>query len=107
MQMSSRSFLRYLLCAAAVRKLRQTFLSTLACMQHHSSAFALVLAPVLAALGGNLGGVTSWLLGLDGGQLAAQLHADVLIPVLGYKRCLDADNGYGGYGMLITYAFHR
>jgi hypothetical protein len=48
-----------------------------------------------AALGGNLGGVTSWLLGLDGGQLAAQLHADVLIPVLGYKRCLDAENGYG------------
>jgi hypothetical protein len=52
-----------------------------------------VLVP--AALGGNLGGVSSWLLGLDGGQLAAQLHADVLIPVLGYKRCLDADNGYG------------
>lgn len=47
------------------------------------------------ALGGNLGGVTSWLLGLDRGQLAATLHADVLIPVLGYKRCLDAGNGYG------------
>lgn len=49
----------------------------------------------IAALGGNLGGVTSWLLGLDGGQLAGQLHADVLVPVLDFKRCVDAANGYG------------
>eukprot|EP00775_Hariotina_reticulata_P007016 gene7016-7230_t len=28
------------------------------------------------------------------GQLAGQLHADVLIPVLGFKRCVDAANGY-------------
>lgn len=49
----------------------------------------------LAALGGNLGGITSWLLGLDGGKLAAQLHADVLVPVKGFKRCVDAANGYG------------
>ncbi|KAF8072575.1 poc1a [Scenedesmus sp. PABB004] len=46
------------------------------------------------ALGGNLGGVTSWLLGLDGGRLAARLHADVLVPVRGFKRCLDAANGF-------------
>jgi hypothetical protein len=39
--------------------------------------------------------LTSWLLGLDGGLLAGQLHADVLIPVLGLKRCVDAANGYG------------
>ncbi|WIA08472.1 hypothetical protein OEZ85_007908 [Tetradesmus obliquus] len=52
------------------------------------------LAALGITLGGNLGGVTSWLLGLDGGQLAATLHADVLIPVLGYKRCQDAGNGY-------------
>ncbi|KAG2437352.1 hypothetical protein HXX76_006007 [Chlamydomonas incerta] len=45
------------------------------------------------ALGGNLGGCTSFLLGLDGGQLAGRLRADVLIPVRGIKRCV-----YGGAG---------
>ncbi|GIM05603.1 hypothetical protein Vretimale_10064 [Volvox reticuliferus] len=32
------------------------------------------------ALGGNLGGITSWLLGLDGGELAGRIRADVLVP---------------------------
>eukprot|EP00878_Enallax_costatus_P021444 GHUV01022696.1.p2 GENE.GHUV01022696.1~~GHUV01022696.1.p2 ORF type:complete len:175 (+),score=40.34 GHUV01022696.1:1250-1774(+) len=47
-----------------------------------------------AALGGNLGGISSGLLGLDGGQFAAQLHLDVLVPVRGFKRCVDAGNGF-------------
>lgn len=47
------------------------------------------------ALGGNLGGVTSGLLSLDDGQLAAQLRLDVLIPVQGFKRCVDYQNAYG------------
>lgn len=55
----------------------------------------LVITAHLAALGGNLGGVTSWLFGLDGGQLAGQLHLDVLVPVRGFKRCVDAANGFG------------
>eukprot|EP00878_Enallax_costatus_P034339 GHUV01038065.1.p1 GENE.GHUV01038065.1~~GHUV01038065.1.p1 ORF type:complete len:220 (+),score=47.88 GHUV01038065.1:638-1297(+) len=46
------------------------------------------------ALGGNLGGISSGLLGLDGGQFAAQLHLDVLVPVRGFKRCVDAGNGF-------------
>lgn len=46
------------------------------------------------ALGGNLGGITSFLLGLDGGKLASTTRLDVLIPVRGYKRCLDYQNGY-------------
>lgn len=64
-----------------------TELSRLALSYLHTSA--------TAALGGNLGGITSWLLGLDGGRLAAKLHADVLVPVRGFKRCVDAANGYG------------
>lgn len=51
----------------------------------------------LAALGGNLGGISSWLLSLDGGATAARLHLDVLVPVLGFKRCLDVGNGYGAW----------
>lgn len=47
------------------------------------------------ALGGNLFGITSFLLGLDGGNTAQQLHLDVLVPVKGYKRCIDYQNGYG------------
>ncbi len=47
----------------------------------------------LAALGGNLFGVTSWLLGLDGGRLAESSRLDVLVPVGGFRRCLDAQNG--------------
>jgi hypothetical protein len=50
-------------------------------------------------LGGNLGGVTSWLLGLDGGQLARRLQLDAVVPVnvqpIPYKRCIDGLYGYG------------
>ena len=45
-------------------------------------------------LGGNLFGVSSFLLGLGDAQLAAALRLDVLIPVRGYRRCYDAGNGY-------------
>eukprot|EP00955_Chlamydomonas_euryale_P039724 351491-Chlamydomonas_euryale.AAC.11 len=45
-------------------------------------------------LGGNLGGITTALLGLDGGAFAARTHLDVLVPVLGHKRCLDYSNGF-------------
>lgn len=43
-----------------------------------------------AVLGGNLAGVTSWLLGRDGGRFAAATRLDMLVPVAGFKRCLDA-----------------
>lgn len=49
--------------------------------------------PLPAALGGNLFGVTSWLLSLDGGKLAEASRLDVLVPVGGFRRCLDAQNG--------------
>ncbi|GLC42035.1 Thylakoid-anchored PsbP-like protein [Pleodorina starrii] len=52
------------------------------------------LSGAAIALGGNLGGVTSWLLGLDGGELAGRLRADVLIPVRGAKRCVDYTYGF-------------
>lgn len=45
------------------------------------------------ALGGNLGGITSKLLALDGGQFASSTGLDVLVPVNGYKRARDVDNG--------------
>lgn len=52
-----------------------------------------------AALGGNLGGVTSRLLGLDGGGLAKSLKLDTIIPVQAspapYKRCLNGSYGFG------------
>lgn len=57
----------------------------------------LVLSAIAAtsiALGGNFLGVTSWLLSLDQGRLAHKSRIDVLIPVEGYKRCIDYDNGY-------------
>lgn len=50
---------------------------------------------LLPALGGNLGGITSWLLSLDGGQLAAATRADIVVPVQGFKRCYDAGYGFG------------
>lgn len=58
---------------------------------------ATVCATVLccAALGGNLGGITSWLFGLDEGKLAAALRADIVVPVKGFKRCFDAAYGFG------------
>lgn len=56
--------------------------------------------PLPPALGGNLGGCTSFLLGLDGGQLAGRLRADVLIPVRGIKRCVYGSGG-SGFGELL------
>jgi hypothetical protein len=38
--------------------------------------------------------VTSALLSLDGGRLAAATNLDVLVPVGGYRRCLDTQNGF-------------
>ncbi|GFR47691.1 hypothetical protein Agub_g9440 [Astrephomene gubernaculifera] len=52
------------------------------------------LGGVAISLGGNLGGVSSWLLGLDGGQLAGRLRADVLVPVRGAKRCVESKHGF-------------
>ncbi|KAG2487221.1 hypothetical protein HYH03_014194 [Edaphochlamys debaryana] len=52
------------------------------------------LSCVGIALGGNLGGVTSALLGLDGGEAAGRLRADVLVPVRGHKRCYDEGLGF-------------
>lgn len=49
----------------------------------------------LAALGGNFGGLTSFLLSLDGGSLAAKVKADIVVPVNGYKRCVDNETGFG------------
>lgn len=46
------------------------------------------------ALGGNLFGVTSFLLSIDGGKVASKLRLDTIVPVLGYKRCIDYQNGY-------------
>lgn len=52
------------------------------------------LTATAIALGGNLFGVTSWLLGLDGGRLAESSRLDVLVPVAGFRRCLDVQNGF-------------
>ena len=46
------------------------------------------------ALGGNLLGVTSGLLGLDGGSFARRARLDVIFPIKGYKRCVDYQNGF-------------
>ncbi|KAF5843935.1 thylakoid-anchored PsbP-like protein [Dunaliella salina] len=50
------------------------------------------------ALGGNLGGITSFLLGLDDGRTARKLQLDALFPVNAeptpYKRCIDGTYGY-------------
>jgi hypothetical protein len=69
------------------------FALTCCCCCCCSSCWLLTSAPT--ALGGNLGGITSFLLGLDQGQLAGQLKLDVLVPVQGFKRCVDYANGYG------------
>lgn len=46
------------------------------------------------ALGGNLFGMTSGLLGIDGGTFARSSRLDVLFPIKGFKRCVDYQNGY-------------
>jgi hypothetical protein len=53
------------------------------------------LTATTIALGGNLFGVTSFLLGLDEGKTAGNLRLDALVPVDGFKRCYDAQNGFG------------
>ena len=42
-----------------------------------------------------MGGITSFLFGLDGGKLAAATRADIVVPVKGFKRCYDAAYGFG------------
>lgn len=46
------------------------------------------------ALGGNLGGITSFLLGFEP-DTSRKLKLDVVYPVNGYKRCFDTVNGFG------------
>ncbi len=60
----------------------------------HRTQLELIL---IAALVGNLGGLSSFLLSLDGGALAARQHLDVLIPVRGYRRALNTNSGYGAH----------
>jgi hypothetical protein len=60
-------------------------------------ALCCAAAAASVALGGNLGGITSWLFSLDGGQLAALLRADIVVPVNGFKRCYDAAYGFGEF----------
>lgn len=50
---------------------------------------------MFAGLVSNFAGMTSGLLGLDGGKHARELRLDVLFPVGGFKRCLDKKNGFG------------
>ncbi|KAK3234006.1 Thylakoid-anchored PsbP-like protein [Cymbomonas tetramitiformis] len=45
------------------------------------------------ALGGNFLGITSSLLGINP-ELAGDLQLDVVVPVKGLKRCVDASNAY-------------
>lgn len=52
------------------------------------------LGGLAIALVGNLGGISSFLLSLDGGDLAAKSRVDVLIPVGGYKRAYNTRTGY-------------
>ena len=44
------------------------------------------------AVGGNLGGITSFLLGLNDG-MSRMLKLDVVYPIQGFKRCLEKDFG--------------
>uniref|UniRef100_A0A0D6QZH2 PsbP C-terminal domain-containing protein n=1 Tax=Araucaria cunninghamii TaxID=56994 RepID=A0A0D6QZH2_ARACU len=50
-------------------------------------------AAAAVALGGNLGGITSLLLGLEPAY-SRELKLDVVYPVNGYKRCLDTANHF-------------
>jgi len=59
-------------------------------------------------LGGNLGGLTSALLGLDNGETAKKLQLDALFPVNAqptpYKRCIDGSYGFGAYWVRVVCA---
>jgi len=45
------------------------------------------------ALGGNFLGITSFLLG-NNPELARVSGLDIIVPVQGFKRCVDRENGY-------------
>jgi len=53
------------------------------------------IAASIVAIGGNLGGITSLLLGFKP-QISRDLKLDAVYPVQGYKRCIDTSNGFGG-----------
>jgi hypothetical protein len=59
------------------------------------------------ALVGNFAGITSNLLALDGGRTARDLRLDTLIPVAGFKRCLDSSNGFGAYAKYSSIRHNR
>ena len=59
------------------------------------------LTGLAIALGGNLFGITSFLLGIDEGKTAGNLRLDALIPVDGFKRCYDPQNGFGKFLILL------
>ena len=58
-----------------------------------------------AALVGNLGGLTSGLLSLDAESACAK-RLDRLFPVSGFRRCVDAQNGYGASFVIYCAALH-
>ena len=62
-------------------------------------------------LGGNLFGVSSALLALDGGKFADRTKLDRLIPVnvkgVALKRCVDYDNGFGEWMPAVSGAAAR
>ncbi|KAI9099212.1 hypothetical protein K1719_024979 [Acacia pycnantha] len=47
----------------------------------------------LVAVGANFGGITSFLLGLSP-QIGRNLKLDVVYPIGGYNRCIDANEGF-------------
>jgi len=51
------------------------------------------IAASIVAIGGNLGGITSLLLGFKP-QISRDLKLDAVYPVQGYKRCIDTSNGF-------------
>jgi hypothetical protein len=54
------------------------------------------LTVLAVTLGGNLGGATSGLLGLNP-DAARQLKLDTLFPVKGFKRCIESGQGFGEF----------
>lgn len=52
------------------------------------------IAPAGSPSGGNLGGITSGLLGLDGGAAAGASRLDIIFPVGGRKRFADFSGGF-------------
>jgi hypothetical protein len=83
------------LAPAATRLEWQLDCGRLAQARHSYPPCSVCPRPTCAVLGSNLLGGTSLLLGLDGGRFAAQQRLDVLVPVRGFKRCVDYQNGFG------------